>query len=66
MLKLRLWYKPLLITSVVLGVGFGVLGISDLVILQKFGVHIAILWRGLLILVMAVLKMANINKKTKI
>ena len=63
-------FKPLLITSVVLGVGFGVLGISDLVILQKFGVFtfiaIFMAWFADIVVLPAVLKMANINKKTKI
>ena len=30
-------FKPLFLTSIILGLGFGVLGIANLVILQKFG-----------------------------
>ena len=33
----RVMFKPLFLTSIILGLGFGVLGISNLVILQKFG-----------------------------
>jgi uncharacterized protein len=33
----RVMFKPLFLTSVILGIGFGVLGLADLVILKKFG-----------------------------
>ena len=38
----RVMFKPLFLTSIILGMGFGVLGIADLVILQKFGVFTTI------------------------
>ena len=33
----RVMFKPLFLTSIILGLGFGVLGFANLVILQKFG-----------------------------
>ena len=33
----RMMFKPLFLTSIILGIGFGVLGFANLVILQKFG-----------------------------
>ena len=33
----KMMFKPLFLTSIILGIGFGVLGIANLVILKKFG-----------------------------
>ena len=34
----RVMFKPLFLTTIILGFGFGVLGFANLVILQKFGI----------------------------
>ena len=33
----RMMFKPLFLTSIILGIGFGALGFANLVILKKFG-----------------------------
>ncbi len=38
----QMMFKPLFLTSIILGIGFGVLGFANLVILQKFGVFTTI------------------------
>ncbi len=34
----KMMFKPLFLTSIILGIGFGVLGLANLVILKKFGI----------------------------
>ena len=63
----KMMFKPLLITSVVLGVGFGVLGLSDLVILQKFGmftfIAIFMAWFADIVVLPAILKTVKYTHK---
>jgi predicted RND superfamily exporter protein len=62
----QMMFKPLLLTSVILGIGFGVLGFANLVILQKFGVFttiaIGLAFFSDIILLPAVIRLFKLTK----
>lgn len=62
----QMMFKPLFLTSVILGIGFGVLGFANLVILQKFGVFttiaIGLAFFSDIILLPAVIRLFKLTK----
>ena len=62
----QVMFKPLFLTSIILGLGFGVLGLANLVILQKFGlftmIAIALAFLSDIVLLPAVLRLLKLTK----
>ena len=65
----QMMFKPLLLTSVILGIGFGVLAMADLVILQKFGIFttlaIGLAWTADIVVLPAIIRTFKLNQSVK-